>query len=188
MKQNSRTMKNSMKVWIKNPLFLVALAMMTGCGGEGSSGAKVTEIDSVEDREIILETDIENSSMDFNPGTSVKVDLAENADFHWEDFRNQLQAAPESIGEGFHMGDTEVTTAWKPFNDNYSYQTRYHYKNNELWLQTYFRENPGKSVTDQPSNGEGKLLTKNMTQPALQELWKEMENLAGELKSNIKER
>jgi len=178
-------MKKSTKTIVQICPFIFILALMGGCGGgEGNTGAKVTEIDSAEDRRVIQEINGDSHSGDFNPGSSVQVDITEHPNFDWVEFRSQLQAAPEAIGEGFHLGDNEVTTAWKPYNDNYSYQTRYLYKDDQLWLQTYYRQNSGESQGTS-SNAEGKILTRETNEPGLQNLWKEMEDLANEVKSSL---
>lgn len=105
--------------------------------------------------------------------------MANAANFNWEDFKNQLSAKEEAIGEGFSQGDNEVTTAWEKFSDSYYYQTVYSYRNGELWLQTYYRGNNPTSGTDSLSNQEGTLLTKeDANKPALKELWEKMEEKA----------
>lgn|SRR5690606_75938 len=108
--------------------------------------------------------------------------LISNAGQGWEDFRNELAAKEEAIGEGFRQEDNQVATAWERLNDDYSYQTVYHYRDGELWLQTYYRGNNPTSATDSLSNEEGQLLTReNATNPEFQDLWKRMEEKAQNL-------
>ena len=172
------------KHFIPTALILTSLVFYS-CGGEGNTGNKVTEIDSVRDSSIILEhEDIPDPGEEpsFASENAMKVNLANSSNFNWEDFRNELAAKEEAIGEGFRQEDNQVATAWERLNDDYSYQTGYHYRDGELWLQTYYRGNNPMSATDSLSNEEGQLLTReNATNPEFQDLWKRMEEKAQNL-------
>ena len=165
-------------------LLIVASAFLYACGGgDGNTGSHVTEIDSSADSDIILHKDQIGEPGDdlYNPGTSVKVEMGNASDFNWEDFRNTLSAKEEAIGEGFHMGEDEVATAWEKLNDRYRYQTRYRYHNGELWMRTYYLDNSDSLAL---SEGEGTLLRQDQAEknPDFQELWKKMEDRANELR------
>src|SRR5690554_2014386 len=88
-------------------LIILASAFFYACGSDGNSGNKVTEIDSVADSDIILHKDQIGEPGDdlFNPGTSVRVEMGNNSNFSWDNFKNTLSAQEEAIGEGFHAGD-----------------------------------------------------------------------------------
>lgn len=157
-------------------------------GGEGNTGNIITEIDSTKDSAIILQhediPDPGEHATGFATGNSVQVNLNDPAAFNWEDFRNELAAKEEAIGEGFRQEENQVATAWEKLNDRYSYQTVYHYRNGELWLQTYYKSNDTTSSTDSLSNEEGRLLTKeSANNPELQDLWKRMEERAANVLS-----
>lgn len=163
--------------------FIFAAILLYACGGgEGNTGTHVTQIDSVQDSTAILQhEDIPDPDENtrFATGNAVKVELDNAGDFNWEDFRNELSAKEEAVGEGFSQGENEVATAWEKFNERYSYQTVYSYRNGELWLQTYYKGNNPTSGTDSLSNEEGKLLTKDAaSQPEFKELWDQMEERA----------
>ena len=165
--------------------FVVSSMALYSCGGEGNTGNKFTEIDSVRDAEVILQhediPDPGEHATGFATGNSVQVNLNDPA-FSWEDFRNELAAKEEAIGEGFRQEENQVATAWEKLNDRYSYQTVYRYKDGELWLQTYYRGNNPTSATDSLSNDEGELLTReSATDPEFQDLWKRMEEKAQNL-------
>ena len=146
-----------------------------------------TEIDSSADSTIILHEDQVEAAYDQSPldsGSAIKVHTGDS-NFNWEDFRSGLQARPEAIGEGFHLGENEVASAWQKLNGDYSYQTVYRYSDNGLWLQTYYRGNNATSETDSLSNEPGQLLTKEAAQdPELQKLWNQMEERAKNLNIN----
>lgn len=168
----------------RNIVFVAIILSFYACGGgEGNSGSIVTEIDSTTDSTIILHEDQIEATYDqspLDPGNAIQVQEGDSS--FWEDFRNELQAQPDAIGEGFHFGETEVATAWQRLNDKYSYQTVYRYSDNGLWLQTYYRGNNATSATDSLSNEPGQLLTKEAAQdPELQKLWNQMEERASSL-------
>jgi hypothetical protein len=177
-----KAMKNLKIYYRKLCLSLLTISLLYACGGgEGNTGGNWTEIDSTEDTAAVEMSDEihfsdERSALTMD--SSVKVEMEENTDFNWIDFRNKLQAQPEAIGEGYHLGTDEVATSWEKYND-YSYQTLYRYQDNELWLQTYYRDSTTEGA-DSLSN-EGTLLTKDVKDPGLQELWKKMEEKAREL-------
>lgn len=160
------------------------------CGGE-STGGNWTEIDSAEDRLLIIQPEqihelnedadaAENS--DFAAENSVKATLAASGDFNWEDFRNQLAAQEEAIGEGYYQEEDEVATSWQKLNDQYNYRTVYHYHAGELSLQTYYKDNSPSSNADDSANEKGKLLTKeDSNDPAFRDLWNQMEEKAKSL-------
>jgi len=174
-------MKNS-KRFIPTALILTSLAFYS-CGGEGNTGNKVTEIDSVRDSNIILQhEDVPDPGErpSFSTENAVQVALTDKANFNWEDFRNGISGQEEAIGEGFKQEEQQVATAWEKFSDRYAYQTVYHYRDGELWLQTYYKSN--NSATDSLSNEEGELLTRQGgDSPELQDLWRKMEEKAGNI-------
>src|SRR5690554_514919 len=167
--------------------FIPASLLFYACGGgEGNTGNIITEIDSTRDSDIILQhediPDPGERAAGFATGNAVQVNLNDPAAFNWEDFSNELAAKEEAIGEGFSQGDNQVATAWEKFNDQYSYQTVYHYRDGELWLQTYYRGNNPTSATDSLSNEGGQLLTRESAKdPEFQDLWKKMEEKAQNL-------
>lgn len=179
-------MKNSFR-YLKLTTFIVALSVFSSCGGgDGNTGSKVTEIDSTRDSTAILHQDQidSNEELEINEGSGVEVSIGEGTNFNWEDFRNQLQATEQAIGEGFHMGEDEVATSWEKHNEKYSFQTVYKYRDNQLWLQTYYKENNGTSETDSLSNGKGQLLTQDVSEePGLEGMWEKMEEKAKTLAS-----
>ena len=172
------------KHFIPAALMLTSLVFYS-CGGEGNTGNKVTEIDSVRDSSIILEhEDIPDPGERpaFAPENAVKVDMASTSNFNWETFRNELAAKEEAIGEGFRQEENQVATAWEKLNDKYAYQTVYHYRDGELWLQTFYKSNDPSSSTDSLSNEQGQLLTRDGGKNSdLQDLWKKMEERAQEV-------
>jgi len=164
--------------------YIIASLSLYSCGGgEGNTGNKITEIDSTRDSTVILQhediPDPDEHAAGFATGNAVKVELANTSSFKWEDFRNELSAKEEAIGEGFRQGNNYVATAWEKLNDRYSYQTVYHYREGELWLQTYYRGNNPTSATDSLSKEEGQLLTKeDANNPEYQDMWNRMEEKA----------
>jgi hypothetical protein len=165
------------------PAFFSASLIFYSCGGgDGNTGNIVTEIDSTRDSTIILHHEHipdPGEGPAFAPENAVKVELANSSTFNWDSFRNELSAREEAIGEGFRQEEQQVATAWEKFNDKYSYQTVYHYRDGELWLQTYYKSNNTTSSTDSLSNEEGQLLTKQgANNPELQDLWTKMEEMA----------
>lgn len=164
-------------------LFILASAFLYACGGDGNTGSHVTEIDSVADRDIISHRDQIGEPGDdlYNPGTSVRVEMGNASDFNWEDFKNTLAAQEEAIGEGFHMGEDEVATAWEKLNGRFHYQNIYRYHNGELWMQTYYLD-----ISDSLalSEGRGTLLRQDQARknPEFQELWKKTEDRAKALR------
>lgn len=179
-------MKNSFR-FLKMSCFFVILGFFNSCGGgDGNSGGMGTEIDSTQDSEVILNLDQMDSDEEvaLNAGNGVQVPIEESANFNWEDFRNQLQATQKAIGEGFHMGEDEVATSWEKHNEKYFYQTVYKYRDNQLWLQTYYKENTATSETDSLSSGKEQLLTQDVSQePELAGMWEKMEERANNLSS-----
>lgn len=166
--------------------FIPAVLLLYSCGGgEGNTGNIITEIDSTRDSTIILQhEDIPDPGERpaFATENAVKANLANSSNFSWEDFRNELSAREEAIGEGFRQEEQQVATAWEKLNDQYAYQTVYHYRDGELWLQTYYKRNDTSSSTDSLSNEEGLLLTKeDSNKPELQDLWKKMEERAADV-------
>jgi len=176
---------------MKNPRNPIATALimtsilLSSCGREGNTGNKVTEIDSLRDSNIILQHEEVPDPSDqpaFAPENAVKVNMASASNFDWETFRNELAAKEEAIGEGFRQEENQVATAWEKLNEQYAYQTVYHYRDGELWLQTYYKSNDPSSSTDSLSNEQGQLLTRDGGKNSdLQDLWKKMEERAQEV-------
>ncbi len=178
-------MKN-FKHHLGNAFVLTSLLLYACGGGEGNTGNKITEIDSVRDADVILQhediPDPDEHAAGFATGNAVQVNITDPSAFKWEDFRNELAAKEEAIGEGFRQEDNQVATAWEKLNDRYFYQTVYHYRDGELWLQTYYRGNNPTSATDSLSNEEGRLLTReSATDPEFRDLWERMEQKAQNL-------
>jgi hypothetical protein len=179
-------MKNPVNFHPTIYLLLISAICLYACGGgDGNTGAKFTEIDSAEDTAAV-QMDHMGSTEDeaVNEQTGVRVPMQENSNFNWEDFRNTLQAGQQAIGEGYHLGEDEVASSWEKLNDEYSYQTVYKYKDQQLWLQTYYRGNNPTSETDSLEQEKGQLLTKEASQQSeFGDLWKKMEQKAKDLGS-----
>lgn len=165
---------NSFKVCA---LMITATSLYSCGGGEGNTGNKVTEIDSVRDSTHILHHEhIPDPDEDrrFVADNAVQATFASATDFNWEDFKNGLAAKQEAIGEGFSQEEDKVTTAWQKLNDRISYQTVYHHQDGEVWLQTYYKDHSQKAGNQ--SNEEGTLLTKAAAENQdLMDLWNNME-------------
>lgn len=171
-------------------LVIFSFSMLYSCGGgNGNTGGNWTEIDSAEDTAAVEQNHQMSSSKDpsdFDPNNWVKVDLDENSNFNWEEFKNQFQARAEAIGAGFQLDDDEITSSWEELNDDYSYQTVYRYRDNGLWLQTYYRKNNGQSEAEPLEDEDRTLLTREEAQNSdLNEIWEKMEEAARSFKDSI---
>lgn len=175
---------NNLRISIPTALIMTSM-LLSSCGGEGNTGNKVTEIDSLRDSNIILQHEDIPGPSDrpaFSPENAVKVNMASASDFDWETFRNELAAKEEAIGEGFRQEENQVATAWEKLNEQYAYQTVYHYRDGKLWLQTFYKSNDPSSSNDSLSNEQGQLLTRDGGKNSdLQDLWKKMEERAQEV-------
>lgn len=169
-------------------VILLTLPLLISCGGNGNTGGHWTEIDSTEDTsavQIIDTTSISHEEKDFDPNNWREIKFGESSNFDWEEFKNKFQAREEAIGAGFHRADDEITSSWENLNEAYSYQTVYRYRDNGLWLQTYYRKNNGINAADSLNSEERTLLTPDETDTALKGLWQDMEEAAENLKDSI---
>jgi hypothetical protein len=182
-------MKCSKKNILKTGLVIFSFSMLYSCGGgNGNTGANVTEIDSAEDTAAVRQDYQQNytDAVDVSPDNSVRIDFDENSNFDWEEFKNGFQARTEAIGEGFQVDDNEVTTSWENLNDDYSYQTAYRNRPDGLWMQTYYRKNNGQNQTEAERNEDRRLLTRDESKDLnLEELWEDMEESAQSFADSI---
>jgi hypothetical protein len=153
-------------------------------------GNKDTQIDSTEFKSGAYDIDRNNqqqgqetlTNAPVSTNNAVKINVPVNEEF-WKNFRTKYHVAIRE-GDVADIAKDWAMGPWLKWTDQISYQYNYRFFDNQLWVQTFYREeNYEQAATPQ---GNRKLLTIDLPDSlGLSNLWHQMDELARHIEDSV---
>jgi hypothetical protein len=173
-------------------MFCLAFSLLSSCDSR-YQGNKDTQIDSTELKKGTYDVDnpgnqggdltFINEPVSTNNAVKIHVPMDDQS---WAEFREKYHVATRD-GQIAEISNDLAMGPWLKWTDQISYQHNYRYAHNELWIQTFYREENFEQAST--PRGNRQLLTIDLSDSlGLSNLWHQMDEAARHIEDSLMDR